>query len=318
MPWLTAVLAHEFHEEVQPVLRLKQSGVSAAAQALDNAHSVAFHSGLGSPFNLTPSIPIKPYLSETAVADFADAAYAKPNIALVADGASAANVSKWAQQFFKQVPAASSGKLSLNSAATKYFGGESRTYSANGNALVIAFPGAVNGQASPELAVLAALLGGKSNIKWSPGFSLISKALGPAPGVSTSTTNFAYSDAGLLAVQLSGSAAGIRKAAEETVKALKTISEGTVSKEDLTKAIAKAKFEALEATEKRSGSILLAGSGLVHSGKAIDAAESAKSVESVTAEKLKAVSTPAAQLIVCMTLRLTKSLGGEDDSGRQG
>ncbi|KAF6821470.1 cytochrome b-c1 complex subunit 2 [Colletotrichum musicola] len=284
----TKYTTHEFHEEVQPVLRLKQSGVSAAAQALDAAHAVAFHSGLGSPFNLTPSIPVSPYLSESAVAEFAGAAYAKPNIALVAEGASAANVSKWAGQFFKSVPSSSSSKLAVNSTASKYYGGESRTYGTNGSALVIAFPGSAGGQVSPELAVLAALLGGKSNIKWSPGFSLISKALGPASGVSTSTVNLSYSDAGLLAVQLSGSAAAVRNAARETVKALKSISEGAVSKEDLTKAIAKAKFDALEATEKRSGSILLAGSGLVHGGKVVEAAESVKSFESVTADKLKA------------------------------
>ncbi|GJC82253.1 cytochrome b-c1 complex subunit 2, mitochondrial [Colletotrichum liriopes] len=298
LPYFTELLAevvsqtkyttHEFHEEIQPVLRLKQSATSAAALALDSAHSVAFHSGLGSPANLTPSIPIQPYLSEYAVSDFAQSAYAKSNIALVADGASAANVSKWAEQFFKAVPSASSGKLALNTAATKYYGGEQRTYSPSGNSLVIAFPGATNGQTSPELAVLAALLGGKSSIKWSPGFSLINKAVGSAPGLSTSTVNLNYSDAGLLAVQLSGSASAVRTAAQEAVKALKSISEGTVSKEDLTKAIAKAKFDALEATEKRSGSILLAGSGLVHNGKAIDASEIANSIGSVTAEKLKA------------------------------
>ncbi|KXH55406.1 peptidase M16 inactive domain-containing protein [Colletotrichum salicis] len=298
LPYFTELLAevvsqtkyttHEFHEEVQPVLRLKQSGTSAAALALDSAHSVAFHSGLGSPSNLTPSIPIQPYLSEYAVSEFAQAAFAKPNIALVADGASAANVSKWAEQFFKSVPSASSGKLALNTAATKYFGGEQRTYSPSGNAYVIAFPGATNGQASPELAVLAALLGGKSNIKWSTGFSLINKAVGVVPGLSTSTVNLSYSDAGLLTIQLAGSASAVRGAAQETAKALKGIAEGTVSKEDLTKAIAKAKFDALEASEKRSGSILLAGSSLVHSGKAVDATEATKSIESVTAEKLKA------------------------------
>ncbi|OHE96138.1 peptidase M16 inactive domain-containing protein [Colletotrichum orchidophilum] len=298
LPYFTELLAevvsqtkyttHEFHEEVQPVLRLKQSGTSAAALALDSAHSVAFHSGLGSPSNLTPSIPIQPYLSEYAVSEFAQAAFAKPNIALVADGASAANVSKWAEQFFKSVPSASSGKLALNTTATKYHGGEQRTYSPSGNAFVIAFPGASNGQVSPELAVLAALLGGKSNIKWSTGFSLINKAVGVVPGLSASTVNLSYSDASLLTVQLAGSASAVRGAAQETVKALKSIAEGAVSKEDLTKAIAKAKFDALEASEKRSGSILLAGSSLVHNGKAVDATEAIKSIESVTAEKLKA------------------------------
>ncbi|CRK32497.1 hypothetical protein BN1708_016119, partial [Verticillium longisporum] len=181
---------------------------------------------------------------EFAIADFADSAYAKSNIAVVADGASTAELAKWTEQFFKSAPTASSGKLALNTTATKYHGGESRSAHTAGNAVVIAFPGSNYGSKSPELAVLAALLGGQSNIKWTSGFSLLSKAVGTSPGLKLATTNLGYSDAGLLTIQISGPAAAVRRAAEEAVKAIKSVSEGSVSKEDLAKAIAKASWQA--------------------------------------------------------------------------
>lgn len=198
-------------------------------------------------------------------------------------------MTRWTEQFFKAGSAASSGKLALNTAATKYYGGEQRSTHTAGNSLVIAFPGSDYNASSPEISVLSALLNGSSHVKWSPGFSLLSKAIGASPGLSVSTQNLGYSDAGLFTIQLTGPAVYVRKAAEEAVKALRSISEGSVSKEDLTKAIARAKFDALEASEARNASLLLAGSGLIQSGKPTDIASVIKPVESVTAEKLKAV-----------------------------
>lgn len=284
----TKYTSHEFHEEVQETIRYKQQAASAnpAALALDGVHAVAYHHGLGSPFNITTTAPTKSYLSEYSIADFASAAYAKPNFAVVAEGASVADVAKWADQF-KSAPAASSGKLGLNTAASQYFGGEQRTTHSAGNSLVIGFPGSDLSTSAPAISVLAALLNGHSHVKWSPGFSLLSKAIGSSPGLSISTKNLAYSDAGLFTIQLTGPAIYVRKAAEEAVKAIKSISEGSVSNEDLTKAIARAKFDALEAAEGRDASLLLAGSGLVQAGKPIDIVSAIKPLESVTAEKLK-------------------------------
>lgn len=285
----TKYTSHEYHEEVQETLRYQQQLVSSnpAALALDAAHAVAFHHGLGAPRQLTTTAPIKPYINEYSIADYADAAYAKSNIAVVADGASSADVTRWTEQFFKAGAATSSGKLALNSAATKYYGGEQRSAHTAGNSLVLAFPGSDFNASSPEISVLSALLNGSSHVKWSPGFSLLSKAIGASPGLSVSTNNQGYSDAGLFTIQLTGPAAYVRKAAEEAVKALRSISEGSVSKEDLAKAIARAKFDALEASEARNASLLLAGSGLVQSGKPTDISSIIKPVESVTADKLK-------------------------------
>lgn len=230
------------------------------------------------------------YVSEESIAEFAAGAYSKPNIAVVANGASQADLAKWVGEFFKE---ASSSGAGLTSEATKYYGGEERIAHNSGNSLVIAFPGSssfTSGSSyKPEIAVLAALLGGKSSIKWSSGFSLLSKAVSAFPGASASTTHFSYSDAGLLTIQFSGSAQAIRNASAEAVKALKSVSEGSISKEDFTKAVALAKYRALEEGQNIESGLVATGSGLIHGGKPFQIDEVGKSVESVTADKLKLV-----------------------------
>lgn len=267
---------------------MKQAKVDAAAIALDAAHSVAFHNGLGAPLYPTPSTPIASYLNENSVAAFAEAAYTKANIAVVADGASHTGLSKWIEPFFKAVPATS--QSSLVNAASKYYGGQQRIAKVGPNSMVIAFPGAALGANQPETAVLVGLLGGESTIKWSPGFSLLSKATSATPGATAKATNYAYSDAGLLTIQINGSASAVRKAAEEAVKALKSVVEGGVSQENLVKAIAKAKFNLLSGSEVSGTGLVHAGANLIHGGKPLQVAETIKALEGVNAEKLKAVS----------------------------
>ncbi|KAI8630838.1 ubiquinol-cytochrome C reductase complex CORE protein 2 precursor [Xylariaceae sp. FL1651] len=284
----TKYTTYEFHEEVERVLRLKQAKLAGdvSALALDAAHSVAFHTGLGASLYPSPSTPLKGYLNENTIADYAGAVYNKPNIALVGDGATSTALHKWTEQFFKTVPSSATSNLKLNSKATTYYGGEQRTSHTGGNALVIAFPGSSFGTFKPELAVLAALLGGQPNIKRSPGFTVLSKATA-ASGAAASATNLVYSDAGLLTIQIKGSAASVRKTAEEAAKALKSIAEGSTSKEDLTKALAKAKFDALASSESGISTLLAAGSGIVQNGKPFQIVETVESINGVTADKLK-------------------------------
>lgn len=285
------MLAHEFHEDVERVLHAKQAVLNAdvAATALDNAHAIAFHTGLGSSLLPSSSTPYQKYLNEEYIASYADVAYAKPNIALIADGASPDSLSKWVGQFFKDVPSAPRSGQTLKTDATKYFGGEQRTSSSAGNSIVIAFPGSGYDSTKPEHAVLAALLGGQSTIKWAPGFSLLAKATAGTSGLTVNTSNLTYSDAGLLAVQLSGPAASVRKGAEETVKVLKSIADGQASQEDVKKAVAYAKFNLLNQNQLRQPSIALAGSGIVNSGKPYDSVAIAKAIDGVSAESIKSV-----------------------------
>ncbi|KAK3372867.1 ubiquinol-cytochrome C reductase complex CORE protein 2 precursor [Lasiosphaeria ovina] len=297
LPYFTELLAevitqtryttHEFHEEVESVIHAKQAKIGADAIALDAAHSVAFHTGLGAPLYPTPSTPIASYLNENSVAQYADAVYNRADIAVVADGASEGALSKWIEPFFKELPSQSPDPL--DSAASKYRGGEVRIPKTGSSALVIAFPGSALGASQPETAVLIGLLGGESGIKWSPGFTILSKATAANPGAHAKATNYAYSDAGLLTIEITGSASAVRKVAEESIKALKSVVDGSVSKEDLVKAIAKAKFDLLSGSETAGVGLVHAGANLIHGGKPLQVLETIKALESVTAEKLKTV-----------------------------
>jgi len=286
----TKYTPYEYHEEIEPIIKLAQKKLlgDVAALALDSAHSIAYHGGLGTPLYPTSSTPLTKYLTSDAVKEFASSAYGKANIAVVANGAGQEELTKWVGEFFAEVPNTSA---QISSKASKYYGGEERIAHDGGNSLVIAFPGSssftAGGSYKPEISVLAALLGGKSTIKWSPGFSLLSKAASTFPGASAVATHFAYSDAGLLTIQFSGSAEAIRGATTEAVKAIKSIADGSISKEDITKAIALAKYRALEEGQNIESGLVSTGAGLIHGGKPFQIDEIGKSVESVSADKLK-------------------------------
>lgn len=267
--------------------------------AINSAHAVAFHRGLGTPLYPTSSTPLSKYLSSDSIEWFSKSAYSKPNIAVVANGTNQAELGKWVGEFFTEIP--ESGKA-LETTPSKYYGGEERIAHGSGNSMIIAFPGSSSFTAGssykPEIAVLAALLGGKSTIKWSPGFSLLAKAASSFPGASAATSHYSYSDAGLLSIQFSGSASAIRGATQEAMKALKSISEGSISKEDFTKAVALAKYRALEEGQNFEAGLVATGAGLVHGGKPFQIDEIGKSVESVSADTLKSVSSSS----VCTSL----------------
>ncbi|KEZ44789.1 Cytochrome b-c1 complex subunit 2, mitochondrial [Scedosporium apiospermum] len=281
----TRYTTHEFHEDVERAIHLKQAKLAAnpAAVSQDAAHTVAFHSGLGSPMYPSSATSTKGYLDEYSIAAFAEQVYTKPNIALVGDGASQGALSQWASKFFNEVPASS--QQAVQSAATTYYGGEQRIEGSTGNAITIAFPTAAS---SPEASVLAALLGGQSTVKWSPGFSLLAK-IAASSGANAVSSNLVYSDAGLLTITLSGSAASVRQAAQEAVKALESIAAGSVSNEDITKAIAKAKFDVLDQTQSSKESILSVGSALVNGAQPTQPATLVQSYASVTPAKVQAV-----------------------------
>lgn len=271
-------------------MKQAKQGHNALAQALDAAHAVAFHKGLGSSVYPSTSTPLGPYLSENSVAAFAQSVYTKSNIAIVADGTTQANLSKWVEPFFRDVPASSASGLQLFTEGSKYYGGEQRISLPGPNALVIAFPGSNLHADKADVAVLSALLGGESNIKWSPGFSLFSKASAAAKGSTILAKNLAYTDAGLLTIQITGPSVAVRKGAEEAVKAVKSVAESGVTKEILTKAIAKAKFDLLSANELTGTGMVSAGNSLIHGGKIFEVSQALKGYEAVTAEKVKAVS----------------------------
>lgn len=287
---------HEFEEEILPLIKLSQKQLLAntADLAINSAHGVAFHRGLGNALHPTSSTPLTKYLNAEVIETLSRAAYAKPNFAIVANGANHTDLSKWVGEFFTESPASVPSEFPpLNTSPSKYYGGEERIAHDSGNNMIIAFPGSssyTGGTYKPEISVLAALLGGESTIKWSSGFSLLSKAVAAHPQVHVTTTHNTYSDAGLLSISLSGNAIAIRLASKDVVKTLKAIASGNVGKEDIKKAIASAKFKALEAGQNIETGLELTGAGLIQNSKAFQIDEVGKSIGAVTEDQVKQVS----------------------------
>jgi ubiquinol-cytochrome c reductase core subunit 2 len=265
---------------------------SPADLAINSAHGLAFHHGLGTPLHPTSSSPITKYLDEESIASFASAAYAKSNIAVVANGASNADLSKWVGEFFTETPTGNP-RMQISTTPSKYFGGEERISHDGGNVMIIAFPGSssfTSGSSyKPEVSVLTALLGGVSSIKWSSGFSLLAKAADAFQHAHVATENAAYSDAGLLYVTITGNADHIAKASRSVVETLKKVAAGDVSSEDIKKAVALAKFRALEAGQNIDAGLESTGMGLVSGGKAFQIDEIGASIDKVGDQQVKAV-----------------------------
>ncbi|KAF2219311.1 Metalloenzyme, LuxS/M16 peptidase-like protein [Elsinoe ampelina] len=285
----TKYLDYVHHEEVEGVVKLQQKRFLGDVNLLatNSAYGLAFHRGLGTPLYPASSAPLQKYISANTIGSFSTAAYAKPNFAIVANGADSTELSKWVNEFFPSVRAQPGQEISQQQ--TKYHGGEERIAHGSGNAVVIAFPGSssfTGGFYKPEISVLAELLGGQSTIKWSPGFSLLSKVASKYPGASIKTSSDIFSDAGLLTISLAGNASDIRKASSEVVETIKSIANG-VSKEEFQKAKALAKFKELEFGQNVSAGIELTGSGLVHGNQAYQIDEVAKKVDGVTEEQVK-------------------------------
>lgn len=282
---------HVYNEEVLPMINFahKRFLASPTDMAINSAHSLAFHRGLGVPTASASQTPFTKYLDAEAIEYFSKIAYAKPNFAVVANGADHGEFSKWVGQFFNDVPAQAAGELSAaGTQQAKYYGGEERIAHDGGNALVLAFPGSSSFTGKfykPEIAVLGSLLGGQSAIKWSPGFTILGNAA--ASGTKVTTTSAIYSDAGLLYTTITGSAQGVAETAKAAVGAIKKIAAGEISKEQISKAKAAAKFKELEHGQDVRAGLELTGNGLVHNTKAYQIDEVAKAIDGVSEEAVK-------------------------------
>ncbi|KAH7348174.1 Metalloenzyme, LuxS/M16 peptidase-like protein [Pyrenochaeta sp. MPI-SDFR-AT-0127] len=280
---------HVYAEEVLPLIDFahKRFLASVTAMATNSVHSLAFHRGLGVPTASASPTPYTKYLDAQAIEYYSKIAYAKPNFAVVANGADHGEFSKWVGEFFDNVPA-SAAQESTGSEPTKYYGGEERIAHDGGNALVIAFPGSSSftGKAyKPEIAVLASLLGGEPAVKWSAGFTKLSNAA--AQGAKVKTTSAIYSDAGLLYTTITGSAPAVAATAKASVDAIKKIAAGEISSEDISKAKAAAKFKELENGQDIRAGLELTGNGLVQNTKAYQIDEVAKAIDGVSEEAVK-------------------------------
>lgn len=249
--------SHEYNEEVVPQVQ------SEYEQALNSPNTLGFDTltqtayrqrGLGASLFSTPTIPI----SHSQIVAYAQAAFAKDNIAIVGSGIESSTLTNLVSKYFKE--ARPSGG-NLTAGPNTYYGGDARVPyvpshesdapRAHYGHYLLAFQGA-GLDASPELAVLRSHLGGESNVKWSAGLSPLSQVADAVPGATASAFNISFTDAGLFGAYVTAPQTKVLDAAKNTMTAIKNSSQ-SLSKEDLAKAKAKARFEAAAALENRSG-----------------------------------------------------------------
>ncbi|KAJ7574845.1 Metalloenzyme, LuxS/M16 peptidase-like protein [Mycena floridula] len=242
---------HEFEEYVLPAIEIdiQASSVDPATRALDVAHALAFRSGLGSSLFATPH---SAFTAEDIKA-FAASAFTKDKIAVLGTGISNEALTKLVEKSLASLSASSS---SAAPKATSYFGGETRLDGHGGPETVFIGFGST-GAASPDIAVLTAHLSSESSIKWSLGTSQIATSI--PQGSSVQAVYLPYSDASLFGLLIQGQTpAQVTEAGKIAVTAMKAAAAG-LKGDDLTKAIAKAKFTAATAVDGRQGLVSALG-----------------------------------------------------------
>ncbi|KAI5306248.1 ubiquinol-cytochrome c reductase core subunit 1 [Ascosphaera pollenicola] len=287
----TKYTEHELEELVLPQVKYSQSAHASnpVALALDAAHTTAFHWGLGN--NPVPALsaPWKKNMSAESVSTFAKNLYIKPSLAIVGSGNNTADLGKWINQFFPNLSTSAQRGPFAPQPHIKagYFGGDVRVPSTAGNAFTIAFPGSgVLGSDSynPAFPVLAELLGGTSNLKWSNGTSLFSIVKADTPGnVNINTANYAYSDAGLFTITVTGPAPSIRLAGRPIVETIQAVVDKGATENDIKKAIANAKYRLVENFNAQT-----IGHDLLYKGDVTPLSTLFKGLENVTEEHIKA------------------------------
>ncbi|KAK9457153.1 Metalloenzyme, LuxS/M16 peptidase-like protein [Dipodascopsis uninucleata] len=262
---------HELAEIVMPLMKLDT--VTASKDALylatEAAHSTAFRKGLGLPLLAQAYDSI----SASTIATYKEAVYTKANLAVIASGASLESVASLVPGYLQDVTAGSAIESSVS-----FFGGDARVSTPAGNAAAIAFPTTP----SPEVAVVSAILGGASSIKWSSGSSL----LGAATGGKATSRVLSYANADLFTISVSaGSVSEVATTSKAAVDALKSIASG-VTEDTLKKGVAAAKFGVLSSLEGTSG-LAKIGSSLLTSGSIPSASSIISAFDGVSASKVK-------------------------------
>ncbi|EST07459.1 Peptidase M16, N-terminal [Kalmanozyma brasiliensis GHG001] len=284
--------AHEFNEEVLPQVQSEyaQALANPAVLGYDNLLQTAYRQrALGHSLFASPSSPV----SHRQVVDFAHAAFAKNNIAVLGTGIDSGKLSQLVSSHFGEL----SASASVSSPASKYFGGEQRvafsaphgaenTRAAHGH-FFIAFEGAghKDASASANLAVLRSLLGGESSVKWSNGVSPLSQIAESVAGAQANAFNLTFSDSGVFGAHVSAPNASVQQAAAKVAQALKNVA-GGLKEETIQAAVAKAKFERATVLENRTASHELVSAQLLEAGKVATLEESFAALEGVKANSL--------------------------------
>jgi ubiquinol-cytochrome c reductase core subunit 2 len=243
----TKYYRHEYEELVLPAIESEVNALHAdpATHVIELAHALAFRSGLGASLFATPHTPV----TAQDVEQFAATAFAKGNFAVLGTGISQDVLTSLIGDALS--PKSSTAPAT---AATTYFGGESRLETHGATQTVFIGYGTA-GAPAPELAALAAYLDPNPSVKWSRSSSPMLQA----EKTSVQAVYLPYSDAALVGLLIQApTTAAVREAGKAAVALLKSTS--GVKAEELTAAVAKAKFRMASSKDGRAGLVEVLGS----------------------------------------------------------
>ncbi|KZV63419.1 LuxS/MPP-like metallohydrolase [Peniophora sp. CONT] len=281
---------HELTESVLAAVAAESAAAEAASatHALELAHQVAFRSGLGNSLYADASAQ-----HNLTVADVASLhSSAVPGLQILATGISQdallAALDKSLASLGKNKGAFSGAGASASPAKSAYYGGSTRVSGHGPSAVFVGF-GSTDAAATPALHALAAHLNPVPAVKWSAGLGPVASAI--APGVTVRAATLPYSDAALFGLIIEGEAGKLAGAAKAAVEGLKAAA-GGVSKEDATRAVAKARFQLASALESTDGAIASYANGVAPTQQveAVSALDGA-SVSKIAGELLKGKAT---------------------------
>lgn len=240
----------EFKEDVVPSMAAdaEVAAHDPVVHGLESLLATAYRNrGVGSPLFASPSAPVK--LGD--VKSFASKALTRANLAVVSSGLTSQQLESLVASNFAKLP----GGESLEATPSKYYGGDFRApiADAHGHALpqdhfFIAFEGAPRAQ-SPTVAVLEALLGGVSSVKWSHGLTPLARASQQMEGSNLHSFSASFQDTGLFGLHIAAPSSKVTDASKLAVQTLQHVASGAPSAEDTAKAIANAKFKVASQVE---------------------------------------------------------------------
>ncbi len=233
---------HEYEEYVKHSIETEAEAANSdsTTRAIELAHNLAFRSGLGSSL----FAPAHNSITAEDVKSFASSVFTKDNIAVLGTGIEHSRLAKLSEKYFNLQASATS-----TVPASKYYGGESRVESSSGpQTLFIGF--GTSGTPPADLAALWAHLSPEPSIKWSDGLSPMASI---PKDSSVEALYLPYSDGTLLGLLVQGAtAASVREAGKAAVQALKGAASG-LKEDELKRAVAKAKFNAAQAADRKDG-----------------------------------------------------------------
>eukprot|EP01135_Chromosphaera_perkinsii_P005028 Nk52_evm5s311 gene=Nk52_evmTU5s311 len=267
---------------------------------VEGINKAAFREGLGNSIFACPSASF----SSQDMKAYAEKFLTGPNSALVATGVDASEFGSVASNAFGSVAAAGAGSKT----AAKYFGGDVRQESADGNVhMAIAYNGAAsNTKDAHALGIFKHVLGAGKYVKYGSPSSRLAKAIAGSSSIvkaaDASAFNFTYSDAGLIGVYATCSPCcgeAVAKTVADTIKE----AAASATDDEIAKGKAQYKASILMGLESPKCYIENMGSQLLNSGKFVTPADACAMIDSISAADVKAAAQKAVSSKISMVAR---------------